>query len=192
MYAGALGDTEDRYTHKVLNEKKRLQQVLSQNRTPAPAPVRTASAAARIQRVPPAARLSGLSRRAPMARIRIAWNGGEVIANLRGTSSVNQLVTVLPCEARANTWGEEVYFELPLKLTLEADARQVVEPGTVCFWVEGSALALPFGPTPASKGRRTLPRHPLQRAGKDRGRPARVEEGEGGRGDPRRTFADKA
>ena len=87
-----------------------------------------------------------------MARIRIAWNGGEVIANLRETSSVNQLVTVLPCEARANTWGEEVYFELPLKLTLEADALQVVEPGTVCFWVEGSALALPFGPTPASKG----------------------------------------
>jgi len=87
-----------------------------------------------------------------VARIRIAWNGGEVIANLRETSSVNQLVTVLPCEARANTWGEEVYFELPLKLTLEADALQVVEPGTVCFWVEGSALALPFGPTPASKG----------------------------------------
>jgi hypothetical protein len=87
-----------------------------------------------------------------VARIRIAWNGGEVIANLRGTSSVNQLVAVLPCAARANTWGEEVYFELPLKLTLEADAQQVVEPGTVCFWVEGSALALPFGPTPASKG----------------------------------------
>ena len=87
-----------------------------------------------------------------MARIRIAWNGGEVIANLRETSSVNQLVAALPCEARANTWGEEVYFELPLKLKLEADAQQVVEPGTVCFWVEGSALALPFGPTPASKG----------------------------------------
>ena len=87
-----------------------------------------------------------------MARIRIAWKGGEVIANLRGTSSVNQLLAVLPREARANTWGEEVYFELPLNLTLEADAQQVVEPGTVCFWVEGNSLALPFGPTPASKG----------------------------------------
>lgn len=87
-----------------------------------------------------------------MAQIRIAWKGGEVIANLRETSSVKQLVTVLPCEARASTWGDEVYFELPIKLTLEADAQQVVEPGTVCFWVEGSSLALPFGPTPASKG----------------------------------------
>jgi hypothetical protein len=87
-----------------------------------------------------------------MAKIRIAWKSGEVIANLRETSSVKQLVTALPCEAKASTWGEEVYFELPLKLTLEADAQQVVEPGTVCFWVEGSSLALPFGPTPASKG----------------------------------------
>lgn len=87
-----------------------------------------------------------------MAQIRIAWKGGEVIANLRETSSVNQLVKILPCDASANTWGEEVYFEVPLKLTLEADAQQVVEPGTVCFWVEGHSLALPFGPTPASKG----------------------------------------
>ena len=75
-----------------------------------------------------------------------------MIANLRETISVNQVLAVLPCEARANTWGEEVYFELPVKLALEADARQVVEPGAVCFWVEGSSLALPFGPTPASKG----------------------------------------
>ena len=87
-----------------------------------------------------------------MARIRIAWKGGEVIANLRETSSVNQLVKALPCDARASTWGDEVYFELPVKMTLEADAQQVVEPGTVCYWVEGSSLALLFGPTPASKG----------------------------------------
>jgi len=87
-----------------------------------------------------------------VARIRIAWKGGEVIANLLVTSSVNQILAVLPCESKANTWGEEVYFELPLNLTLEADAQQVVEPGTVCFWVEGNSLALPFGRTPASKG----------------------------------------
>ena len=87
-----------------------------------------------------------------MARIRIAWKGGEVTANFRETSSVNQILSVLPCDARANTWGEEIYFELPVKLVLESDAQQVVEPGTVCFWVEGSALALPFGPTPISKG----------------------------------------
>jgi hypothetical protein len=87
-----------------------------------------------------------------MARIRIAWRGGEVTACLRDTPTVRALLTVLPCEASANTWGEEVYFELPLKAALESDAEQVVDPGTVCFWVQGSSLALPFGRTPASKG----------------------------------------
>lgn len=87
-----------------------------------------------------------------MARVRIAWDSGEVTADLRESPTVKQLLAALPCQARAQTWGEEVYFELPVRATLEADARQVVEPGTVCFWVEGGALALPYGRTPVSKG----------------------------------------
>ncbi len=87
-----------------------------------------------------------------MARVRIAWKGGEVTANLRETATARQLLAALPCESRAQTWGEEVYFDLPVIALPEADALQVVDPGTVCFWVEGSALALPFGPTPISTG----------------------------------------
>jgi hypothetical protein len=45
-----------------------------------------------------------------------------------------------------------VYFEVPVEAALAPDARQVVEPGAVCFWVQGSSLALPFGPTPVSRG----------------------------------------
>ena len=87
-----------------------------------------------------------------MARIRISWHGGEVTAHLWDTPTARTLLAVLPFDADANTWGEEVYFELPVKAELESDAQQVVDPGTVCFWVQGSSLALPFGPTPASKG----------------------------------------
>jgi len=47
-----------------------------------------------------------------MARIRIAWQGGEVTANLRDAPTAKQLLAVLPREVGANTWGEEVYFEL--------------------------------------------------------------------------------
>lgn len=84
--------------------------------------------------------------------LRIAWQGGEVTAYLRDTPTAGALLAVLPCQAQANTWGDEVYFEVPLKAPLEPDAQQVVDPGTVCFWVQGNSLALPFGPTPASKG----------------------------------------
>ena len=87
-----------------------------------------------------------------MARIRVAWGEGDVTADLRDTATAQALLAALPCHARACTWGEEVYFELPVRAALEPDAKQVVDPGTVCFWVEGHSLALPFGRTPASKG----------------------------------------
>lgn len=85
-------------------------------------------------------------------RIRLQWPGGETFANLEDTPTVRRLKDVLPLTARANTWGEEVYFETGVNTELEADAQQVVDPGTVCFWVEGQALALPYGPTPVSMG----------------------------------------
>lgn len=44
MYNGALHDSEDQYTNKVLGMKQRLQQVVSQPVRPVAAPMRTASA----------------------------------------------------------------------------------------------------------------------------------------------------
>ena len=85
-------------------------------------------------------------------RIRISWPQNELAATLRDTPTVKKLLAALPCESSAQTWGDEVYFSVPVNSALEKDARQVVEPGTVCFWVEGQSLALPFGPTPVSEG----------------------------------------
>ena len=87
-----------------------------------------------------------------MTPIRIAWPNGQVTALLDDTPTARKVLEALPCESTANTWGDEVYFRLPVKVQLEPDACQVVDPGTVCFWVEGQSLALPFGPTPASAG----------------------------------------
>ena len=87
-----------------------------------------------------------------LARIRIAWPKGAAVAVLEDTPTARALVAALPVKAKAQTWGEEVYFEIPVRAKLEGDARQVVAPGTVCFWVEGGSLALPWGRTPISEG----------------------------------------
>ena len=80
-----------------------------------------------------------------MSRVRIRWSGGEVLARLEETPTAQRLLEALPCASEASTWGEEVYFEVPVEAALEPDARQVVDPGTVCFWVQGRSLAIPFG-----------------------------------------------
>ena len=84
--------------------------------------------------------------------MKLRINAGETsfVVALDETPTAKALSEVLPFESVAQTWGEEVYFEAPLSADLEPDARQVVEPGTACFWVEGSSVALPFGRTPIS------------------------------------------
>jgi uncharacterized protein len=84
-------------------------------------------------------------------RIRITWDFGEVFADLDDTPTARAVLDALPIRSTADTWGEEVYLGARLAVQSEDDARQVVEPGTVCYWVEGASLALPFGPTPISE-----------------------------------------
>jgi uncharacterized protein len=83
-------------------------------------------------------------------KLLLSTEGVRLEVSLRDTPTAKALLEAAPFEGRAQTWGEEVYFETPVSAKLEADARQVVEPGTVCFWTQGDALALPFGRTPIS------------------------------------------
>jgi len=85
-------------------------------------------------------------------RIRIRWKDREIVGVVNETPTAKAVYAALPVSAKASTWGDEVYFDLPVETELAPDARPVVDPGTICYWVQGGALALPFGPTPISQG----------------------------------------
>lgn len=87
-----------------------------------------------------------------MSRIRVIWSQGEVSASLHDTPTARHLLAALPVESRANVWGDEVYFGMPFSAEREPNATDVVDKGTVCFWLDGDSLALLFGPTPVSRG----------------------------------------
>jgi hypothetical protein len=70
----------------------------------------------------------------------------------------------LPIEAKANVWGDEVYFEIPVEMAQSADARQDMEVGDLGYWPVGRAFCIFFGPTPVSntdKPRAYSPVNPL-------------------------------
>ena len=87
-------------------------------------------------------------------KLRLVFAREEFVVELGDTLTAKALAAAVPFESRAQTWGDEVYFTTPVSAKLEKNARQVVEPGTACFWTEGNALALPFGRTPISTDER--------------------------------------
>jgi hypothetical protein len=98
----------------------------------------------------------------------ICQNIGQVEAELledKNPKTVQIIWENLPFEARVNTWGDEIYFSIPVRIG-EENAQETVEAGDLAYWPSGNGFCIFFGPTPISRGNEIRPAAPVNVFGK--------------------------
>ena len=95
---------------------------------------------------------------------------GLVEGTLNETQTAQSIAAALPIEAAANTWGDEIYFGIPVDAGLEQE-QDTVEMGDLGYWPPGRAFCIFFGPTPASRGDEIRPASAVTVIGKLGGDP---------------------
>lgn len=89
-------------------------------------------------------------------KIRIRAGDVTVTATLNDSATADAIWEALPIEARASTWGDEIYFGIPIDLP-EDNGQEIVQMGDIAYWPPGSAFCIFFGPTPMSRGTEIRP-----------------------------------
>ena len=103
-------------------------------------------------------------------QIKITAGPVVVSATLNDTATAAMIWEALPIEASANTWGDEIYFAIPVAAGDEA-GQEVVDLGDLAYWPPGSAFCIFFGPTPMSRGNEIRPASAVTVVGKISGDP---------------------
>ena len=104
-----------------------------------------------------------------MKKIRIIAGDVSVVAVLLNSKTSDAIWEALPIENTVNTWGEEIYFDIPVDSALDETAKEVVEKGDLGYWPTGKAFCIFFGPTPASQGDEIRPASAVNIVGKVEG-----------------------
>lgn len=98
-------------------------------------------------------------------RVRIKAGQLEVVAELNDTDTAQAIWEALPIKGRANLWGDEIYFSIPVSIELEA-GQELVNVGDLGYWPPGKSFCIFFGPTPMSEGEQPRPASPVTVFGK--------------------------
>jgi len=77
-----------------------------------------------------------------------------------GLVTVAAVWNALPLSVPGQTWGDEIYFSIPVNAKPESP-QETVEMGDLGYWPPGSAFCIFFGPTPASQGQEIRPASPV-------------------------------
>ncbi len=83
-------------------------------------------------------------------RIKIVIGKREAFAELNDTETARQIWNALPWSGPFSTWGDEIYFSVPVEAPLDDTAKDCVEVGELGYWPSGRAFCIFFGPTPIS------------------------------------------
>ena len=98
-------------------------------------------------------------------RIRITAGAVSADAVLNGSATATAVWDALPLALPGDTWGDEIYFSIPVKAKPESP-RETVEMGDLGYWPPGSAFCIFFGATPASRGKEIRPASPVNVVGR--------------------------
>jgi hypothetical protein len=103
-------------------------------------------------------------------RIRITAGSVKADAVLDESSTAQAVWNALPLSIPGETWGDEIYFGIPVKARRE-QPQETVELGDLGYWPPGSAFCIFFGPTPMSRGAEIRPASPVNVFGRVMGDP---------------------
>ena len=86
-----------------------------------------------------------------LKKVKIEFLEQSIEVKLDDTATSRAIWDACPIKSITNTWGNEIYFETNVKVIKDETAKDIVNLGEIAFWVEGSSIAIGFGPTPISK-----------------------------------------
>jgi hypothetical protein len=99
-------------------------------------------------------------------KIRIIIGNIVMDGELNSSPTSEKIVKALPLETFFSTWGDEIYFSIPVKSVLDETAQKEVQIGDLAYWPSGNAFCVFFGPTPMSSGGKIIPASPVNIIGK--------------------------